>query len=88
MEPHNELLLRILHQAVRDYMKLDPDSDSSTAEFFENEGADYKTAEDFIYNGTEFMFGTVVFNYDTLCNYLGINPRKLRKRIAKEATEY
>lgn len=88
MEPHNDLLLAILRQAIRDYIKLDPDSDSSTAEFFENEGADFRTAENFIYHGAEFNFGTVVFSFNTLCSYLSISSKKLRKRIAKEATEY
>ena len=78
MDSHNELLLAILKQAIRDYIKLDPDSDSSTAEFFESEGKDFKTAEDFIYNGATFTFGTVVFSYNSLCSYLGVNSRSLK----------
>ena len=81
MEAHNELLIAILKQAVRDYIKLDPDSDSSTAEFYESESEDFKTAENFLYNGATFSFGTVVFSYDSLCSYLNINPKTLKKKL-------
>lgn len=88
MSPEKELLLAILRQALRDYIKLDPDSDKKSAEFEETEGLDYKTAEDFLYNGTLLGYGNVNFTFDQLCNYLEIDSVKIKKTIAIQAKEY
>lgn len=88
MSPDHRLLLAILGQAIRDYTKLDPDSDKKSAEFEETEGLDYKTAEDFLYNGALIYYGKVTFNFNQLCNLLEIDPHKLKKSIALQAKEY
>ena len=88
MSPEKELLLAILRQTVRDYIKLDPDSDLRSAEFEETEGADYKTAEDFIYRGARIHFGALSFSYDELCHMLDIDGKQLKKAIAIQAKEY
>jgi hypothetical protein len=88
MTPEEELLLAILKQTIRDYLKLDPDSDKATAEFHVCEGADYKTAEAFLYHRAEFNFGTMVFNLRTLCRTLNIDEKKLKKNLANHITEY
>lgn len=88
MTPEKELLLAIIKQAVRDYMKLDPDSDQTSAEFCENEGLDYKTAEDFLYNNARIFIGRVSFTFKEACLFLDIQPKKIKKIIAKEAVEY
>ena len=88
MNPGEELLLAIIKQALRDYLKLDPDSDSVSAEFFENQGADYKTAEDFLYNEVPIYFGDLILTYESACEILGIRHKKIKKRVAIEAIEY
>ena len=88
MNPGQELLLAIIKQALRDYMKLDPDSDSVSAEFHENEGADYKTAEDFLYNESPIAFGDLLLTYEDSCNILGIRHKKVKALVAREAKEY
>ena len=88
MSPEKELLLAILRQTMRDYIKLDPDSDLRSAEFEETEGHDYKTAEDFIYGGVKISFGALSFSYTELCDILEIDGHKLKKAIAVQAKEY
>jgi hypothetical protein len=89
MSPEQELLLAILRQTIRDYIKLDPDSDLKSAEFSEQgESFDYKTAEDFLYNGSHIYFGSLVFNYKDMCNFLGIDAAKLKRHLASSAREY
>lgn len=89
MSPEQELLLAILRQAIRDYIKLDPDSDLKSAEFSEEgESYDFKTAEDFLYNGSYIHFGSLKFNYVDLCGFLGIDHYKLKRYLAASAKEY
>lgn len=89
MTPEKELLLAVLRQALRDYIKLDPESDVKSAEFSEEgEWYDYRTAEHFLYEGGRITFGTLSYNYEELCNFLNIDHIKLKKIIAKSAQDY
>ena len=89
MTPEKELLLAILRQAMRDYIKLDPESDVKSAEFSEEgEWYDYRTAEHFLYGGGRIDFGSLSYTYEELCNFLNIDHIKLKKIIAKSAQDY
>lgn len=89
MTPEKELLLAILRQAMRDYIKLDPESDVKSAEFSEEgEWYDFRTAEYFLYGGGRITFGSLSYNYEELCNFLNIDHLKLKKIIARSAQDY
>lgn len=88
MTPEKELLLAVLKQAIRDYMSLDPDSDTVSAEYFIDEGNDYKTAEDFLYNNVIIPYGNLNLTYEHVCTILNIDGKKIRRRMAKHVVEY
>ena len=88
MSPAEELLLAILRQAIRDYIRLDPDSDSVSAEYYIDEGQDYKTAEDFLYNNVPINFGEKKLTLSNICELLNLNERKIKRKIAKSFIEY
>jgi len=90
MTPEAEFLLAILKQAVRDYIRLDPDSDAVSAEFStpQGEGYDYKTAEDFLFNNVPIYYGTLRMTYNNVCSILGIDYKKLKKKIARNIIEF
>lgn len=90
MTPEGELLLAIIKQAVRDYIKLDPDSDTVSAEFStpNGEGYDFKTAEDFLFNEVPIDYGQIDLTFIDICRILDIDPIKLKKKIARNIIEY
>jgi len=90
MTPEGKLLLAILKQAIRDYIRLDPDSDTVSAEFStpNGEGFDYKTAEDFLFNSIPISYGSKELTFIDACTILGIDRKKLKKKIARHIIEY
>jgi hypothetical protein len=86
------LLYAILRQTILDYIKLDPDSDCQSADYYETEGDDFKTAEDIIFNNVPIYYGNMTFYFDDLVelfsNTIGLTPRQLKKRISKKVIEY
>lgn len=92
MSPEGKLLCAILKQTILDYMKLDPDSDCSLADYFMSEGEDYKTAEDIIFNGVPIYFGDLVFTFDQLVEMfpeaIKVSPSMAKKIISKKSIEY
>lgn len=88
MTTADQLLLAILRQAMRDYIRLDPDSDDVSAEYHIDQGQDFKTAEDFLYNGVPIAFGETSLTFIDVCVVLNIDEIKLKKRIAKSMIEY
>lgn len=88
MIPAVDLILAIARQAIRDYIRLDPDSDKVSAEFHIDEGHDYRTAEDFLFNNVPIPFGRLDLTFTDICDTLGIDQYKLKKRIAKTIIEY
>lgn len=87
-----ELLYAILKQAINDYIKLDPDGDSVTADFYESEGEDYKTAESFIFGSQPIYFGSFVFTFDDLCELFSdrmiYSPNQIRRNIIDNSIEF
>lgn len=83
--PEKKLLEGILRQAIKDYIKLNPDSSLCSAEFNENEGQDYLTAEEFIFGKTKILFGEWELSYEDTCIILDIDGRKIRKKLHKIA---
>ena len=92
MSPEAQLLYAILKQTISDYIKLDPDSDCASADYFEDEGKDFKTAENIIFNNVPIYFGTMTFTFDELVelfpNIIHRTPKELRKHISKKVIEY
>ena len=88
MTPEKKLLLAIVKQAVRDYIRLDPDSDTVSAEYFINEGQDFLSAEEFLYRGNKISFGDLDFSFEDICITLDINQKSLKKIIARNIIEY
>jgi len=88
MTTADQLLLAILRQAMRDYIRLDPDSDDVSAEYHIDQGQDFKTAEDFLYNKVPIAFGEMFLTFSDICTVLSIDEIKLKKRIAKSIIEY
>jgi len=88
MSPEEELLYAIVRQAIRDYIRLDPDSDKVSAEYHIDEGQDFKTAEDFLYNNVPIPYGELPLTFRDICSILGIDGIRLKKRIARTVIEY
>ena len=92
MSPEANLLFNIFKQTILDYIKLDPDSDCISADFYESEGEDYKTAEDIIFNGQKIYYGSLIFSFDDLCylfrDVLRLTPRQLRKQIIEKSIHF
>jgi len=88
MTPERELLLAIVRQAIRDYIRLDPDSDKVSAEYHIDEGQDYKSAEDFLYNEVPLPYGNLALTLRDVCSILSIDGRRLKQRIARSIIEY
>ena len=86
--PEAELILAIVKQAIRDYIRLDPDSDKVSAEYYVDEGQDYKTAEDFLFNSVPIPFGNISLSLTDICIILGIDEKKIKSKISKSVIEY
>lgn len=92
MSPEANLLFNVFKQTILDYIKLDPDSDCISADFYESEGDDYKTAEDIIFNGSKIYYGTLIFTFDDLCELfkevIRLSPRQLRRQIIEKSIHF
>lgn len=92
MSPEANLLFAVFKQCITDYIKLDPNSDTCSADFYESEEDDYKTAEDFIYNGTCIYYGDLIFTFEDLVEQFSpiiqLTPKQLRKKISEQSIEY
>lgn len=92
MTPEANLLFAIFKQTILDYIKLDPDSDCISADFFESEGDDFKTAEDIIFNGAKIYYGELIFTFNDLCDLfkeiIRLTPKQLRKQINDKAIHF
>ena len=88
MDPERELLLAIVRQAMRDYIRLDPDSDKVSAEYHIDEGADYQTAENFLYNEVPIPYGSLYLTFKDICSILSMDGKRLKYRIARNIIEY
>lgn len=92
MSPEANLLFAIFKQTILDYIKLDPDSDHISADFYESEGEDYKTAEDIIWNNARIYYGQMVFTFDDLAEVFRevtrCSPEKLKKQISQKAIHF
>ena len=92
MSPEAHLLFAIFKQCISDYIKLDPNSDTCSADFYESEEDDYKTAEDFLFNDGRIYYGELVFTFEDLVenfkDVIRLTPKQLRKRISEQAIEY
>lgn len=92
MTPEANLLFAIFKQTILDYIKLDPDSDCISADFFESEGDDFKTAEDIIFNGAKIYYGELIFTFNDLCDLfkdiIRLTPKQLRKQINNKAIHF
>lgn len=92
MVPEKELLYAILKQSISDYIKLDPDGDSVTADFYQSEGEDFRSAEAFIFGSNTLQYGELVFTFDDLCELFAermlYSPAKIRRNIIDNSIEY
>lgn len=92
MSPEDNLLFAIFKQCITDYIKLDPNSDTCSADFYESEEEDYKTAEDFIYNGACIYYGDLIFTFEDLVeqfsSIIQLTPKQLKKKISEQSIEY
>jgi hypothetical protein len=88
MNSSTDLILAIVRQAIRDYIRLDPDSDKVSAEFHIDEGHDYKTAEDFLFNDVPIVFGRVTLTFTDICQVMGIDQKRLKYRVVRSVIEY
>ena len=92
MTPESRLLFAIFEQAINDYIKLDPNSDICSADYFKSEEEDYETAEDFIFYDEKIYYGELVFAFEDLVEFFSeaihLSPRQLRKKITEIAIEH
>lgn len=92
MSPEASLLFAVFKQIMLDYIKLDPDSDCSSADYYISEGDDYKVAEDIIFYGQPIYFGSLILRFDDLVDMfqetIGLTSRQLRKQIVRNSIEY
>lgn len=92
MSPEANLLFAIFKQCISDYIKLDPASDTCSADFFESEEEDFRTAEAFIFGDEKIYYGELVFTFNDLCEIFSkiirLTPKQLKKRISEQSIEY
>ncbi len=92
MSPEANLLFAIFKQTILDYIKLDPDSDCISADFYESEGEDYKTAENIIFNSGKIYYGNLIFTFHDLCELfqevIHLSPRQLKSEIIQKAIHF
>lgn len=88
MIPEEKLLLDIIRQAIRDYIKLDPDSDTVSAEYYVDEGADFATAEGFLFNNVSISYGKWELTFKDTCSILNLDNERIKKKIARNIIEY
>jgi hypothetical protein len=92
MSPEASLLFAIFKQIMLDYMKLDPDSDCVSADYFESEADDYQVAENIIFYKQPIYFGGLVLTFDDLVELfqdtVGLTPKKLKQQIVRNSIEY
>ena len=90
--PEKELLFAIFKQAISDYLKLDPDGDSVSADFFESEGDDFKTAEAFIFYAQPIYYGKFELTFNDLCELfserINTTSSELKRRIVDNAIDF
>lgn len=85
--PERRLLEVFLRQALKDYIKLNPNSTLLSAEYFEDEGRDFKTAEAFIINGQFFEYGDWFLDLEELCLLLDIDHGRVKKYAYEKRIE-
>ena len=92
MSPERSLLFAIFKQTILDYIKLDPDSDAVSADFFESESKDFQVAENIIFGKERVYYGSLTFTFEDLCDMFrditNLNYMQIKKRISAEAKEY
>lgn len=92
MTPEANLLFAIFKQTILDYIKLDPDSDCISADFFESESEDFTTAEDIIFNGHKIFYGQLIFTFSDLCelfeDVVHLTPKQLKNQIIQKAIHF
>jgi len=92
MTPEKRLLFAIFDQAINDYIKLDPNSDVCSADFYKSEEEDFKTAEDFIFYNEKIYYGKLVFSFEDMVDFfqdiIKLSPRQLKKKIVDLSVEY
>ena len=92
MSPEMQLLFAIYKHIIMDYIKLDPDSDCVSADFFESEAQDYKIAEDIIFNNQPIYYGKLMLYFDDLVGMfqskIPVTPQQARRFISQKATEF
>jgi hypothetical protein len=90
--PEANLLFAIFKQTILDYIKLDPDSDCISADFYESETEDYTTAEDIIFNGQKIYYGQLILTFNDLCELfkeiIHLTPKQLKNRIIQKAIHF
>jgi hypothetical protein len=92
MSPEMQLLFAIYKQIITDYIKLDPDSDCVSADFFESEAQDFKTAENIIFYDQPIYFGDIELSFDDLVGLfqekIPVTPRQARRLISQQAIDF
>lgn len=92
MSPEANLLFAIFKQIILDYTKLDPDSDCISADFYESEGEDFKTAEDIIFNGAKIYYGNMIFSFHDLCELfqeiIRLSPKQIKQQIISKSIHF
>lgn len=92
MSPERSLLFAIFKQTILDYIKLDPDSDAVSADFYESESKDFQVAESIIFGKEKIYYGSLTFTFNELCDMFNditnLNSTEIKKRISVEAKEY
>ena len=83
-----KFLLAILKQSIRDYIRLDPDSDTVSAEYNIDEGTDFRTAEAFLFEEMPLEYGDLNLTLDDVCLMLDVDQQRIKKRINRSFIEY
>lgn len=92
MQSEASLLFAIFKQIILDYIKLDPDSDCVSADYWESEGEDFQVAESIIFYKQPIYYGTFVLTFDELVELfqetIGRTPRQLKQQLVRLSVEY
>ena len=92
MTPEANLLFAIFKQIIFDYIKLDPDSDCISADFYESESEDFYTAEQIIFYNQPIYYGNLTLSFNDMCDLfqeqIGLTSRQLKQKIIEKSIDY
>lgn len=87
MQPEASLLFAIFKQIIIDYIKLDPDGDAVSADYYESEHEDFQVAESIIFYKQPIYYGSLELAFDDLCGLFSYMTGKTAKQMKRDISQ-